>query len=142
MPRNTSLERHEDVATKDWGVVPTTRHSELTRDSAARSGPRVVTDRSDVATDADTIRAAGIYQPAAAAALANRDSGRAPLAQRMRSAGINRTRAAVVEQAGNTTDAVKILAAGLEQPTAIAGLTNADDGHASLAQRIKSDGLN
>ncbi|NMM22277.1 MAG: hypothetical protein HHJ11_02040 [Phycicoccus sp.] len=46
------------------------------------------------------------------------------------------------EYARPATDGEKIRAAGLHQPASVAGLTNRDTGFATLAERMRADGLN
>jgi hypothetical protein len=92
-------------------------------------------------TDGEKIRAAGLHQPASVAGLTNRDTGLATLAERMISDGINNPGMVVAEHARPATDGAKIRAAGLHQPASVAGLTNRDTGLATLAQRMKADGL-
>jgi len=45
----------------------------------------------------------------------------------------------IAEYARRATDADKFRAAGLHQPTRVAGLTNEDTGLATLAERIRAD---
>jgi hypothetical protein len=93
------------------------------------------------ATDGERIRAAALHQPAAVAGLTNKDDGRATLAERMISDGINNPARIVTGDARPATDGERIRAAGLHQPAAVARLTNKDDGRATLAERIRADGL-
>ena len=48
----------------------------------------------------------------------------------------------IKEYARRATDADKIGAAGLHQPARVAGLTNEDSGLATMAERIRADGIN
>ncbi len=93
------------------------------------------------ATDGERIRAAGLHQPASVAGLTNKDDGRATLAERMISDGINNPARVFAQAARPATDGERIRAAGLHQPASVAGLTNNDDGRATLAERIRADGL-
>jgi len=93
------------------------------------------------ATDGEKIRAAGLHQPASVAGLTNRDKGTATLAERMISDGINNPKMVIAKPARPATDGERIRAAGLHQPASVAGLTNRDKGTATLAERMRADGL-
>jgi len=106
-----------------------------------RQGLDMVKNAGFSATDGEKIRAAGLHQPAAVSGLANKDTGLAPLAERMRSDGINNPRRVAAKRARPATDGEKIRAAGLHQPAAVSGLANKDTGLATLAERMRADGL-
>ena len=93
------------------------------------------------ATDGERIRAAGLHQPASVAGLTNKDTGLATLAERMISDGINNPRLVIAQYPLPATDGERIRAAGLHQPASVAGLTNQDTGLATLAERMRADGL-
>jgi hypothetical protein len=92
-------------------------------------------------TDGEKIRAAGLHQPASVAGLTNSDIGLATLAERMKADGLKNPGMVVAEHARPATDGEKIRAAGLHQSASVAGLTNTDTGLATLAERMKADGL-
>ena len=54
---------------------------------------------------------------------------------------IKKPRSLGTEYARPATDGEKIRAAGLHQPASVAGLSNEDTGLATLAERMKADGL-
>ena len=111
------------------------------RADATNNPGMVAADYARPATDGERIRAAGLHQPASVAGLTNKDTGRATLAERMISDRINNPGMVAADYARPATDAAKIRAAGLHQPAWVAGLTNRDTGFATLAQRMKADGL-
>jgi hypothetical protein len=93
-------------------------------------------------TDGERIRAAGLHQPASIAGLTNNDTGLATLAERMKADGINNPGTVVADHPRRPgTDGERIRAAGVHQPASVAGLTNKDTGLATLAERMKADGL-
>jgi len=122
------------------------RHRSSARVAPARAEtvkkPRFVdAEHARPLTDGQRIRAAGLHQPASVAGLANKDTGRATLAERMISDGINNPGMVVAQPARPATDGQRIRAAGLHQPASVAGLANKDTGRATLAERMRADGL-
>ena len=61
--------------------------------------------------------------------------------ERTRADGVNNPRSVGGENASPVTDAEKLRAAGLHQPASVAGLTNRDAGLATMADRMKADGI-
>ena len=62
-------------------------------------------------------------------------------AERTRADGVNKPRSVDAEHARPATDAEKLRAAGLHQPVSVAGLTNTDAGLATMAERMRADGI-
>jgi SLT domain-containing protein len=108
---------------------------------AIRRAQPVTAEYARPATDADKFRAAGLHQPARVAGFTNEDLGLATLAERIRADGINNPRSVVAGYARSATDADKFRAAGLHQPARSAGFANEDLGQATLAERIRADGI-
>ena len=91
-------------------------------------------------TRAEKRRAAGLPQPDSVPGLGNNDTGFASIADRSLVEDLNVSLAGA-EYAGSATDADKLRAAGLHQPESVAGLINKDPGLATMAERIRADGI-
>ena len=64
------------------------------------------------------------------------------MAHRARADRINKPGSVGAEYTEPATDAQRLRAAGLHQPASVAGLTNMDTGLATLAERMRADGIN